>query len=186
MLSRDDARSRTIERLSVHLLATGLGQTSLRQLAAAAGTSDRMLLYYFADKSEVLQATLAAIAQGMNEQLAVAMPEDAALQPAELIGRALAITSSGAFRPYMHLWIEIVAAAARQEEPFAGIAKAISSGFLHWIEVRLAPDITVDRKHMAALVFSIIDGFTLLGLCDSTSRPEDLVAALHGLTGQNP
>ncbi|MFY8208820.1 MAG: TetR/AcrR family transcriptional regulator, partial [Caulobacter sp.] len=46
---RDEQRARVIAVLADHLLATGLSQASLRQLAAAAGVSDRMLLYYFAD-----------------------------------------------------------------------------------------------------------------------------------------
>ena len=62
---RDEQRERVVERLSGHLLATGLAQVSLRQLATAAGVSDRMLLYYFDDKAEVLSASLQRIAGQM-------------------------------------------------------------------------------------------------------------------------
>ena len=49
---RDTQRAAVTERLSSHILAHGLARSSLRELAAAAGVSDRMLLYYFDDKSE--------------------------------------------------------------------------------------------------------------------------------------
>ena len=54
MSPRDEQRERVIGALTGHLLRTGLSQSSLRQLAAAAEVSDRMLLYYFVDKAEVL------------------------------------------------------------------------------------------------------------------------------------
>ena len=46
---REDA----IERMTDHILLKGLAGATLRPLAAAAGTSDRMLLYYFADRDEI-------------------------------------------------------------------------------------------------------------------------------------
>jgi AcrR family transcriptional regulator len=45
MSTRDEQRDKVVERLAGHLLEHGLARTSLRQLAAAAGVSDRMLLY---------------------------------------------------------------------------------------------------------------------------------------------
>mgnify|MGYP000446911998 CR=1 FL=1 len=56
MALRAAQRQVVTERLAGHLLASGLARTSVRQLAAAAGISDRMLLYYFRDKAEALVA----------------------------------------------------------------------------------------------------------------------------------
>src|SRR5580692_2489526 len=71
---RNDRREAAIERMADHVLSEGLGAATLRPLAAAAGTSDRMLLYYFADKDELLTATLDRIAKRMIEQLDGAVP----------------------------------------------------------------------------------------------------------------
>jgi AcrR family transcriptional regulator len=60
MTVRAVQRQVVTERLAGHLLATGLARTSVRQMAAAAGVSDRMLLYYFKDKAEVIAAARAA------------------------------------------------------------------------------------------------------------------------------
>jgi len=40
--------------LAAHVLTHGLGQASLRPLARAAGTSDRMLLYHFGSKEALM------------------------------------------------------------------------------------------------------------------------------------
>src|SRR6202034_1512844 len=71
---RSDRRQAAIERMADHLLLEGLGAATLRPLAAAAGTSDRMLLYYFADKDDLLSATLHRLAARMTAQLDEAIP----------------------------------------------------------------------------------------------------------------
>lgn len=55
------AAQRLIERVADHVLANGAGGTSLSELGRAIGSNNRMLLYYFGSKEEVLRrATLAA------------------------------------------------------------------------------------------------------------------------------
>jgi AcrR family transcriptional regulator len=53
-MASDDRLSLLLDRLADYVLAHGLTASSLRPLARAAGTSDRMLLYYFADKDAVM------------------------------------------------------------------------------------------------------------------------------------
>ncbi len=67
-------REEIIELIADHLLAEGLGAATLRPMAEAAGTSDRMLLYYFADKGELLTATLTRVAARMVSLLDDAVP----------------------------------------------------------------------------------------------------------------
>ena len=50
MVEASDKRAALIDKLADHVLADGLLHASLRPLAKAVGTSDRMLLYYFKDK----------------------------------------------------------------------------------------------------------------------------------------
>ena len=54
-------RRRLLELVADHLLAHGASELSLSELARAVGSNNRMLLYYFGSKEEVLQqATLVA------------------------------------------------------------------------------------------------------------------------------
>lgn len=147
------------------MLNSGLSATSLRQLAAAAGVSDRMLLYYFADNAEVLAAAMAQIAGDIGVQLAEAIPPGPLLPPATLIGAAARITTAPAMKPYMRLWIEVVAASARGEAPFPAIAREIATGFRLWIEARLDPAGLPDPVGTVALILATVDGLALLDLC---------------------
>ena len=45
MTRTDKDRTRLLDRLAAHVIAHGLSAASLRPLAKAAGTSDRMLMY---------------------------------------------------------------------------------------------------------------------------------------------
>ncbi len=181
MSTRDDQRSQAIDLLAAHLLRTGLAEASLRQMATAAGISDRMLLYYFKDKADVLAATMERVAMQLAHQLAVAIPEGAGLAPARLIALAADLTTGEGMRPYMRLWIEIVAAAARKEPPFVEIARQIAAGFLHWIEARLEPGDPRSRQATAAAILAIIDGLALLEVCADPALTAQAAQAIGDL-----
>ena len=82
---RNERREAAIERMADHLLLEGMSAASLRPLAAAAGTSDRMLLYYFADKDELVAATLDRVAARLTAMLDAAIPAGARLIFPELL-----------------------------------------------------------------------------------------------------
>ncbi len=147
--------------MAAHLLEHGLRGASLRPLAAAAGTSDRMLLYYFADKDELLAATLAEIARRMLPIL------EAALDPLPLAAEILLIrigaaVRAPALRPFMRLWLEMAAAAGRGEQPYLAVSGAIADGFLAWIDSRLIADGSADRAAILARTLALIEGAALL------------------------
>jgi AcrR family transcriptional regulator len=179
---RDTQRVHAIDAIGAHLLATGLAQTSLRQLAAAAGVSDRMLLYYFTDKADLLAQAMGRIAADSAGQLAMAIPADAALSAGQLIGEAVRVTSAPAMKPFMRLWIEVVAAAARGEAPFPAIAQQITQGFLGWIEARLGDTPLQERTAAAAMILAVVDGLALVEVCSGaslTAQAADYAARLR-------
>lgn len=165
---REDQRAAVIVRLSSHLLDHGLAHTSLRQLAAAAGVSDRMLLYYFADKAEVLTATLTRISEALVEALDAALPDER-VPPDILLMRALELTRSPTVQPSIRLWLEIVTAAARGQAPFAELAAQILKGFLGWLEQRLDVAEHEQRAEAAAHILATVDG---IALYDLVGRPD--------------
>lgn len=181
MSIRDTRREKAIERLAGHLLDTGLAETSLRQLAAASGASDRMLLYYFTDKAEVLAAAMARIAAQMTDQLAAAVPEGAALPPSELVMLAAQITAQPDMRRPMCLWVEVIAAAARGEEPFIAIAGQVIGGFRLWLAARLALPASADREAVAGTIIALIDGLVLIDICSTPAQSAAMRDALPAL-----
>ena len=160
MEPREGRRDAIVERLADHLLAEGLAGASLRPMAKAAGTSDRMLLYYFADKDELLAAALGRVAGRLAETLERAAPEPA--EPATLLRTLWNVARSDEVAPHMRLWLELSAQAARGEEPHRAIAGAIADGFLAWVDARLAVEDPEERAAQAALLLATVDGLVQL------------------------
>ncbi len=183
MSIRDEQRERVAERLAEHLLATGLTQTSLRALARAAGVSDRMLLYYFADKTEVLSAATARIAAQSVAGLAEALPEGKTLSPRELIMLAVQLTTGPDMRRFMRLWVEMIGAAAKGEEPFVTISAQVMGGFKQWLAARLDVPATIDREALAGAIIALIDGLALVEICSTEADMRATHKALSGLFG---
>jgi AcrR family transcriptional regulator len=159
---RDDRREDAIERMADHLLSKGLGAATLRPLAAAAGTSDRMLLYYFVDKDELLTATLARIATRMIAQLDGAIPIEPRRPFAVLLEQAWAALASENLRPFMPLWLDLASGAARGLQPHRDIAGEIADGFLAWVTIRLQPESGGGPSPSAPLFLASIEGMYLL------------------------
>jgi AcrR family transcriptional regulator len=179
MVAKEEQRERVVTLLSASLLKTGLSQTSLRQLAKAAGVSDRMLLYYFKDKPDIILTVISQIASEMSDLLVSAIPENPKLAPPDLITRALLVTQGDAMKPYMQLWIEIVAAASRGEQPYAMVASQIALGFIQWIENHLEGEANENKRAISAMIFTMIDGLALLDICAGEEQSRLAVKAIQ-------
>lgn len=156
MVQTDDRRAAMLERLADHVLTHGLAGSSLRPLAKAAGISDRMLLYHFADKAAVVTATLEVVAARLTALMAERT--DAARLPLDALRRELAaFLLDDRLWPYMQLWLEVASRAAR--DPFyRAVGERIGRGFLAWGAVQLDSD---DPRDAARLLVSI-EGMVLL------------------------
>jgi AcrR family transcriptional regulator len=129
-------REQLAERLLDHVLRHGFAGKGVRELAKAAGLSDRMLLYYWPTKVQVVSAVLEAAAArivGMLEQSLAneRLPYD------RLRSHVVGIAMDAGAWPYMRLWLEVVAAAARGESPYDEAAHTIGNAFLLWIRKQM-------------------------------------------------
>ena len=159
---RSDRRQAAIDRMADHILLEGLGAATLRPLAAAAGTSDRMLLYYFADKDELLSATLGRIAARMTAELDDAIPIGPLRSFPVLLEEVWTALSSESLKPFMHVWLDLAAGAARGLQPHLDLAGEIAGGFLAWVTSRLEGRSETERAASAALFLTSIEGMYLL------------------------
>ena len=71
------SRETLLPMLAAHVMEHGLGTASLRPLAKAAGTSDRMLIYHFGSKEGLIDALLRHLAGGFVAGLEAALPPGA-------------------------------------------------------------------------------------------------------------
>ena len=143
-----------------HVLRTGVATLSLRPLAAALGTSDRMLLYYFGTREALLTAVLEAVGGQLQAHLAAALPPDR-LSPPVLLQRADEALRSPAAEAHLRLYIEVSGLAARGTEPHRTVAAAVAGAWLAWLEDRLdSPE--AERAATAAGVLATLDGLLLV------------------------
>ena len=161
-MNRDDRREAAIDRMADHVLAEGLGAATLRPLAAAAGTSDRMLLYYFAHKDEILTATLDRIAARMIVELNQAIPAKPQQAFNALLRQAWTALASERLKLFMPVWLDLAAGAARGLQPHRDIAGRIADGFLAWVTARLLPEEGGTPSALAPLFLAMIEGSHLL------------------------
>lgn len=156
----DDKRAQMAERLADHVLKVGLGAASLRSLAAAAGTSDRMLLYYFADKDELIAATLAVVAARLTTMLDAAQSAPA---PLEVVTQRLALQiADPALWPYQRLFLEIASLAANGDAGLRGLGERLGRGFLAWGAAQLIAENDAARARDAARLLVMCEGMVFL------------------------
>ncbi len=74
-MSRTDAKEQLLERAIDYVAANGIGDLSLRSLAAALGTSHRMLIHHFGSKEGLWVAIVQTVEQRQRELLAEVLPD---------------------------------------------------------------------------------------------------------------
>jgi AcrR family transcriptional regulator len=159
-------RNELLAALADHVLAHGIGELSLRPLAAAAGTNARMLLYHFRSKEELVEAVLGECARRRGDVLAGA--------PAGAFLGVWNSISSRRAEPHMRLALEIESLAATGRQEFGRAAKQIGGEWLG-----LFPG--TRRKQLATAAAAAARGL-LLDLYSSGERTR-INAAAHDLSG---
>jgi AcrR family transcriptional regulator len=101
-----DPRETLLERVIEHVAANGLADQSLRELAAGAGSSHRMLLYHFGSRAGLVAAIAARIEEQQRETL-VSLAAEAA-GPADLQRRLWAQVSDPAVAPFVRLFFDVL------------------------------------------------------------------------------
>lgn len=161
-------RHTLLQQLSDYVLDKGLMEASLRPMAKAVGTSDRMLLYYFSDKSELLNAVFDHLILRMADLLdAKALLEP--LPADQLSAHILQTLRTPELEPYMHLWLQMAAHAVGGDTACRAGGERIGRVLLAWTAAQIAAPSDAVRKHDAALLLVLVEGSVLLsslGLAD--------------------
>lgn len=127
-----DRRAELLDGATAWVIEHGLSTLSLRPVAKALGTSDRMLIYWFGSRDGLL----AAIAEHAGEGLSLAMPtvDPAAppLTPRAWLDQCWGLFSDPVVRPGLALLFELDALGARSPGPARDAARRTAD---RWIEV---------------------------------------------------
>lgn len=158
--SGNDQRETFLEGLVAYVLEHGAGSLSLRPLAAALGTSDRMLLYYFGTREQLLVAVLERVTLHLRTALDEALPAGQ-ITPAQMLDRLVTVTRSAQVQPHLRLYVEISGLTAQGREPFTAATRAVAHAWLDWMAARLDVP-TEERTDAAAGLLALVDGLLLV------------------------
>ena len=173
------SRETLLPRLAEHVLEHGLAGASLRPLAKAAGTSDRMLIYHFGSKDGLVTALLEHVAGMYSGALEMAYPSQPATSRRDCAQRLLAIGRAPMFAPFLRLWWEIVAGAAKGDAAFRASAATMMDSQLAWFEAHLPPN-DPDPEAGAKLVALAVEGALMMDAIGLGDVGEAGLAALEG------
>jgi AcrR family transcriptional regulator len=152
-------RQDIIAAVAMHLLRDGFRNSGLRALAASVGISDRMVMYYFETKEELIEEALSFLAQGFSSGLDQLLPQKKA-SGAKIVEVLASSSLADESAPMLKLWFEIVGLAVRGDQPYRKISNLFLNEWIEWIESKLDQK----QRHRAASLLAQIEGEVLIKL----------------------
>ena len=172
------SRETLLPKLATHVLNHGLGGASLRPLAKAAGTSDRMLIYHFGNKEQLVTDILEHIANIYATALDAAMGVDRPKTRRECLERIVEQGSHPIMQPFMTLWWEIVAGSARGLPGYREAADAMMARQLLWLENQM-PENDPDPAEGARYLMTLLEGTMMLAAIGRDDIAEAAIVELE-------
>ncbi|HEY9305857.1 MAG TPA: TetR/AcrR family transcriptional regulator [Mycobacterium sp.] len=146
-------RRQLLDALIAEFAANGIGDRSLRDVAAAVGTSHRMLLHHFGSRDDLLVAVVEEV-----ERRQMALVPDLPTDPAEGFTAMWADLRRPELWQLERLFFECYSRAAQGEKPFTRMVPGAVDDWLR--EVETAADVPYDAA-MARLGLAVTRGLLL-------------------------
>jgi AcrR family transcriptional regulator len=109
-----DARQVLLARIVADVAEHGIADRSLRDLAAAVGSSHRMLLYHFGSRDGLVAAMVGEVERMQRELMSASGPSS---DPADIVRAVWRRVSDQSMRPFVQLFFEALAYSSRAREP---------------------------------------------------------------------
>ncbi len=186
-MKREQQRSRALEVAVELVLEVGLAGLSLRTLARRAETSDRMLLYYFADKRELVDAILEVLSLRLRGLLSEAASQGPLSVP-ELLRESARVFNAPEVRSIALVWLELSLLSAREPEVYRAAAKRMREDWAEWLSARVVATTPRERRATVEALLVMCDGFLVHGLTGepfAVQHASELIARWAG-EGQEP
>ena len=187
-MSDPTRRDALVEQATDYVLEHGLIGLSLRPLAAEIGTSDRMLLYHFASKDELVAAVLRASNDRSVAEIATMAPSAGVRVAVRDLWSAM---RSGQLERCQRTYVEAAALGLFGREPYARVVREANAVWEAAVATHLtASGVPADRAVRAtALLDAAFSGFLLDLPLDAgdpvqTQVVEDLAEAVATIAGE--
>ena len=164
------SKDRLLQAAIAYVAEHGVADLSLRRIAAAIGTSHRMLIYHFESKEGLLIALVRAVEEQQRETLA-AFDIDASQSPAETARRMWEHLSDPALWPNERLFFEMYGQALQARAHTAEMLDDIVESWLEPIaELRRAQGVPADKAGAFARLDLAVTRGLLLDLLATGDR----------------
>lgn len=167
--------------MAPHVMEHGLAAASLRPLAKAAGTSDRMLIYHFGSKDGLIEALLEHIAHGLAASMSQALPPHRAANMKACAQEVMTLIRTPQMRGFMRVWFDIAAAASgdpETENPHRKTGAGILRMFHAWLMTRL-PENTAEPEQAASALLTLIEGAVVMEAFGQTQTADAVLSLLE-------
>lgn len=139
----------------------GFGCLSFGRVAKELGTSDRMVVYYFPSKADLITEVAAQMGSQLQALLDTAFGSEP--QPVDsLMSRAWPILTAPDADPVFAAYLEIVGLAAAGQEPYTTLAPRLIDAWVQWLAPRVAAPDPTDREGVALAAIAQLDGLLLI------------------------
>lgn len=155
----------------------GLHRLSFGRVAARAGTSDRVVVYYFPSKEALVQGVLEAVGAGLLEQLGPVLEGAQARDHRDLARQVWAAVGHRSTEPAVAVYVEALGFAAARTPPYPEAARAVAEAWTTWFADHL-PGTDGDRRSEARAALALVDGLLLVRLA---AGPDAAAEAAHAL-----
>ena len=170
MAGQVDAKERLLHAAMDYVAEHGVGDLSLRGIAAAIGTSHRMLIYHFGSKEGLLIAVIQAVEAEQRDRLA-ALEVDPSMTPAEMTRAMWKHLANPKLGPNERLFFEMYGQALQGRAHTAGFLDDIVTSWLEPIAaLRRAQGVPADVAEAQARVDLALTRGLLLDLLATRDR----------------
>lgn len=155
----------------------GIAKLTYRSVAEELGTSDRMVVYYFPTKEDLVMAAVMSLSVQMRTLLEQAFGNERRL-PDELLVMAWPVFKKRNADRVFQLFLELVGMSAAKAEPYGEISRMILDGWADWLAERIDAATPQERRRLALGIMARVDGLLLLRHVLSPTASDDAAIAL--------
>lgn len=157
----------------------GLGGTSLRPLAKSIGTSDRMLIYHFGSKDEMMTELLGFISAQVMAMLDASAAGARAASRHECFRMLGTLMRNPMLRPFLRTWGEMLVEAEGGNALYRENTQAIIGTLERWIRDHLPAD-DPDPEAASAQILTLVEGVGVLDMSGRSDIADRVLAAPSG------
>lgn len=140
--------------------AEGLSQLTFGRLAKRLVVSDRVIVYYFPTKDDLISEVLVALGARLQATLASTL-STRSTDHRGLVRAAWPALATPAADPVFALFFEASGLAASGREPYRTLVPALLGGWIDWAAEQLSGT-PAKRRREAATAIAVIDGLLML------------------------